>query len=42
VLANVVILVLIQVMAPELAKLGSIGGTAIWNYWTMRRFVYRG
>jgi putative flippase GtrA len=42
VLANVVILVLIHLITPELAKLGSIGVTAIWNYWTSRRFVYRG
>jgi dolichol-phosphate mannosyltransferase len=42
VLANGVILVLIQLMTPELAKIGSIGVTAIWNYWTSRRFVYSG
>jgi putative flippase GtrA len=40
-LANLVILALVQVMAPALAKLGSIAITATWNYWTSHRFVYR-
>jgi putative flippase GtrA len=40
-LANLVILVLVQILSPALAKLGSIAITAIWNYWTSHRFVYR-
>jgi putative flippase GtrA len=40
-LANLVILALVQIMQPALAKVGSISVTAIWNYWTSHRFVYR-
>jgi hypothetical protein len=41
VLANLVILALVQIMPPALAKLGSIAITATWNYGTSHRFVYR-
>jgi putative flippase GtrA len=41
VFANLVILALVQIMPPALAKLGSIAITATWNYWTSHRFVYR-
>jgi putative flippase GtrA len=40
-LANLVILALVQILSPAMAKLGSIAITATWNYWTSDRFVYR-
>jgi hypothetical protein len=40
-LANLVILALIQITVPVLAKLASLAITATWNYWTSHRFVCR-
>lgn len=41
VIANVAIALLVLLMPPIPAKLGSIAVTMIWNYWTSHRFVYR-
>jgi putative flippase GtrA len=41
VIANVTIALLVVLMPPVPAKLGSIAVTMIWNYWTSHRYVYR-
>ena len=40
-LSNVTVFFLAQHMLPLVAKLGAVGVTFIWNYLTIRRFVFR-
>ena len=40
-LANLTVWLLALVMAPWLAKCGTIGVTFLWNYWSAHRFVFR-
>ena len=40
-LSNVTVFVFAIFVAPIVAKLGAVGVTFIWNYLTIRRFVFR-
>lgn len=40
-LSNVTIFILANHMHPIIAKLGAVGATFVWNYLTIRRFVFR-
>ena len=39
-IANAVIWVLALLMPAWLAKIGAIGATLVWNYWSSHRFVF--
>jgi putative flippase GtrA len=40
-ISNLTVYLLAEVMPPMIAKLGAVGATFVWNYLTIRRFVFR-
>ena len=41
-LSNLTVFLLAEYLMPLIAKLGAVGVTFVWNYLTIRRFVFRG
>jgi putative flippase GtrA len=40
-ISNLTVFLLAEILLPMIAKLGAVGATFIWNYLTIRRFVFR-
>ena len=40
-LSNITVFLLAEFLLPLVAKLGAVGVTFVWNYLTIRRFVFR-
>jgi putative flippase GtrA len=40
-LSNLTVFLLAEFLLPLIAKLGAVGVTFVWNYLTIRRFVFR-